>query len=299
MTHLWGGHLDKFVGKKIFSVDEIKDLEFDKIFIANAHYKTLEQVLNLGILEEKIFVTMQLLYDEYKSKNPNGRVKFAFISVLTQKCESVRISDEEITSLDGNYFFTANDHFRAGTLYLLAEEIKNRNVSGELAELGVFRGDFAKYLNELFPDRTLNLFDTFEGFDQKDTQLDVEKNIHSNFVLDSGNYLKNTSVEIVMSKMKHPEKIELHKGYFPDTIPAEEKTFAFVSLDADLYQPIFEGLKYFYPRLSTGGYIMLHDYNDIHCRYGIHQAVENFEKEFGHIAKIPLVDRWGSLVIPK
>ena len=144
------------------------------------------------------------------------------------------------------------------------------------------------------------MFDTFEGFDQKDELIEVQNSFVSQKRMEQLNAdFTTTSVDLVMSKMKHPEKIELHKGYFPDTIPAEEKTFAFVSLDADLYQPIFEGLKYFYPRLSTGGYIMLHDYNDIHCRYGIHQAVENFEKEFGHIAKIPLVDRWGSLVIPK
>ncbi len=45
--------LADFDGKKIFDVDEIKDLEFDKIFIANRYYVTLEQVLNLGIPEKK------------------------------------------------------------------------------------------------------------------------------------------------------------------------------------------------------------------------------------------------------
>ena len=37
--------------------------------------------------------------------------------------------------------------------------------------------------------------------------------------------------------------------------------FSFVSLDADLYQPILSRLLYsFYPRLAPGGLIFVHDY---------------------------------------
>jgi len=60
----------------------------------------------------------------------------------------------------------------------------------------------------------------------------------------------------------HPEKIVIRQGYFPETaVGMPEEQYALVSLDADLYQPMYEGLQYFYPRMSPGGYIILHDYN--------------------------------------
>ena len=97
MTLYWGG-LDKFIGKKIFSVDEIKNLEFDKIFIANQHYKTLEEVLNLGIPEEKIIIANQKVFDEHESKCPARKIKFAMPSVLTPKIYTRKIFDEKPSS---------------------------------------------------------------------------------------------------------------------------------------------------------------------------------------------------------
>ena len=51
-------------------------------------------------------------------------------------------------------------------LYSYAKAYKNTKLS--VAEGGVFRGDFAKYINKVFPDSKLYLFDTFEGFDSRD-----------------------------------------------------------------------------------------------------------------------------------
>ncbi|HCT91620.1 MAG TPA: hypothetical protein DF613_09630, partial [Lachnospiraceae bacterium] len=51
---------------------------------------------------------------------------------------------------------------------LFAEEIRTANLPGAVAELGVYRGDFAIEINRLFPDRTLYLFDTFTGFSPED-----------------------------------------------------------------------------------------------------------------------------------
>ncbi len=297
MTLCWGG-LDKFIGKKIFSVDEIKNLEFDKIFIANAHYNTLEEVLNLGIPEEKIIIANQKVFDEHESKCPARKIKFAMPSVLTPKIYTRKIFDEKPFSIDGNCFFKSGDYVRIGTLQLLAEEINTRNVSGDIAELGVFQGDFSKYLNELFPDRTLHLFDTFEGFDQKDIQIDTKKIFTNQQTINGMEFLKNTSIDLVMSKMKNPDKIEIHQGYFPDTIPTEEKIFAFVSLDPDLYKPTLEGLRYFYPRLSKHGYIMIHDYNNVQFFKSVHQAIEDFRQEFD-INIVPIPDENGTLVISK
>jgi O-methyltransferase len=70
------------------------------------------------------------------------------------------------------YIYSASDYFRLSSLELAAYEIYANNIKGNVAELGVFRGDFAKFINMSFPDRKLYLFDTFEGFDKKDIEVE-------------------------------------------------------------------------------------------------------------------------------
>lgn len=60
-------------------------------------------------------------------------------------------------TLDKNYF----DHIRLATLELVSYEINSKNIKGNVAELGVYKGKFARYINKMFPDRNLYLFDTF------------------------------------------------------------------------------------------------------------------------------------------
>lgn len=57
--------------------------------------------------------------------------------------------------------------FRLATIRLLAKEIRQRCLPGEIAELGVHQGASARELNRLFPERKLYLFDTFQGFPEK------------------------------------------------------------------------------------------------------------------------------------
>jgi O-methyltransferase len=101
-----------------------------------------------------------------------------------------------------------------------------------------------------------------------------------------------------MSKMKHPANCIVKAGYFPDTAEGlEDERYCFVSIDADLYNPIYEGLKYFYPRLSKGGYLFVHDYNrDIFK--GAKEAVRQYCAENG-LTFFPLTDSGGSAVLTK
>lgn len=116
--------------------------------------------------------------------------------------------------------------------------IKERNVLGDMAEVGVYTGEFAKLFNRYLPERRLYLFDTFEGFDSSRDEIeDRDKKI-----------FKDTSVELVLSKMKTPENCIVRKGYFPDTAKGVDGAFSLVSLDCDLYNPILAGLTFFYPR---------------------------------------------------
>ena len=106
----------------------------------------------------------------------------------------------------------------------------------------------------LFSTRKLHLFDTFEGFDARDVAK--EENTSR---IKAGDY-NNTSEDVVMKKMEHPEKVVIHKGYFPDTAMNVEGSFCFVNLDMDLYEPTREGLRFFSERMVKNGAVLVHDY---------------------------------------
>jgi O-methyltransferase len=191
-------------------------------------------------------------------------------------------------SIDRNYF----DYIRLASLELASDEINRRGLKGNVAELGVYKGKFAKYINAYFPDRSFYLFDTFEGFDQRD----VTSEKHQNFSSGSQDF-SDTSIAAVLKLMPHPQKCIPVKGYFPGSASSIEDEFVFVSLDADLYEPIYAGLCFFYPRLVNGGYIFIHDFNNENYK-GARKAVEQFCSEQNH-PYFPLPDSGGSAVIMK
>jgi O-methyltransferase len=180
---------------------------------------------------------------------------------------------------------------RLSTIRLLADEIKNSKVEGSIAELGVYKGYIARELNLLFKERRLYLFDTFEGFDKRDIEHEKEwrkgKSTNRDF--------SDTSIEQVKDILMYPEKVVFCKGYFPDTAASIKDKFAFVSLDPDLYLPTLNGLRFFYPRLSKGGSILIHDYNSAQF-VNVKEAVREFSKE-ADIKIVPLSDLHGSAVI--
>lgn len=181
---------------------------------------------------------------------------------------------------------------RAATLELMSREIYRYNVEGNAAELGVYRGDFARLINHYFHDRKLYLFDTFDGFDKRDAKVDRKNNFSGASFDFSG-----TSEELVLSKMEHPENCIIRKGWFPETAEGIDDKFCFVSLDADLYEPLTSGLEFFYPRLNHGGVIMIHDFNNGDYP-GAREAVKNFCDK-NNIGYVCLSDNCGSAVITR
>lgn len=220
------------MGKPIVAPQEALKCNFDYIIIANIYGQEIYPILNTyNIAKEKILNFVD---------NP------VFDSLFEQYPD-----------------------LRLDTLSTLSTIITNRNLSGAVAELGVYKGDFAKYINLAFPNKTFYLFDTFSGFDPRDIQSE------SHFSNAKENDYKNEDIVIVLNKMKYSEKCIIKAGYFPESSQGLEEEFCFVNLDADLYTPILNGLEYFYPRLVQGGYILVHDYtNPIFT--GVKQAVHEY-----------------------
>jgi O-methyltransferase len=190
--------------------------------------------------------------------------------------------------LDKNYL----DYVRLSSLELISFEINNKKLEGNVAELGVYKGKFARYINQYFADRTLYLFDTFEGFNQTDIAKEKDQRYSA-----GDQDFSATSVEEVLKQMPFPNQCKPYKGYFPASAAGVNDKFVFVSLDADLYEPIYAGLQFFYPKLVQGGYIFIHDFNNDNYK-GARKAVETFCSQ-QHINYLPLPDSGGSAVIMK
>lgn len=166
-----------------------------------------------------------------------------------------------------------------------AAMVKNYGIKGNCAEAGVFQGDFAKVINQEFYFRYLYLFDTFEGFSDKDIAFE-KANQYSD--VEAGRW-SETSMELVEAKMEHREMCKFIKGYFPESARGINDKFCFVNLDMDLYQPIYSGLVFFAPLMERGGVIMVHDfYNDIYR--GSRAAVEQWMRENSRFTITPVGD---------
>ncbi|MCR1824121.1 TylF/MycF family methyltransferase, partial [Terrisporobacter muris] len=182
---------------------------------------------------------------------------------------------------------------RLASLRLIASEINEQKLEGEVAELGVYKGKFASEINRLFPNKKLYLFDTFEGFNSEDVSIE---NSHGYSKAKVGDF-SDTNMELVKNQLPYKEQAIFIKGYFPESVKEELPSFCFVSLDTDLYKPTYEGLKVFYPKLVKGGMIIIHDYNSTQFP-GVKDAVKEFCIE-NNAFLVPLCDMHGSAVLIK
>lgn len=103
---------------------------------------------------------------------------------------------------------------RLSALRLHAREIEARKIPGDVAELGVYQGAFAAEINRLFPERRLWLFDTFEGFHARDLAIEAERT----GVKAQRRSFADTTIELVRSRLSHPEMARFVQGYFPASL---------------------------------------------------------------------------------
>jgi O-methyltransferase len=179
------------------------------------------------------------------------------------------------------------DPVRAFSIALALQTIQREGLAGDMAEVGVFRGDTSHLINLLCPDKRLYLFDTFDGFPAKD----LENRADARF--------SNTSEDYVKSRFADLTNIVFRKGYFPDTaVGLEDLRFCFVMLDADLYKPTLAGMEFFYSRMVPGGYIFAHDYTSHESDRAVSRALDGFLADKPE-KLIELPDPWGSAVLRK
>jgi len=181
--------------------------------------------------------------------------------------KSGRIS-KKLNQLRRNY----PDKVRFFNWWFQIERLKYENIPGNFAEIGVYKGESAAVLHSMDPERKFHLFDTFTGLPSKDLALETGEAAtytHDRFA--------DTHVDEVLLRISGNGNIFIHPGYFPETaVCVNDEQFALVNIDVDLYQPTLAALTFFYPRLSPGGIIFIHDHN--HKWEGIKKALAEFNR---------------------
>lgn len=186
----------------------------------------------------------------------------------------------------------AGDIVRYYFLSLTIDQVLKEKIPGDIAELGVYRGNSAAMFAELArkTGKTLYLFDTFEGFKSQDL-IGIDSRHGRNF--------EDTSLDLVKNAVG-TDNVVFVKGWFPDSLTQIDQnaaSYAIAHIDCDLYAPFKSALEYFYPRVAPGGFLILHDYSS-YAWDGAERAVDEFFADKPEsVVLIP--DKSGTAVVRK
>jgi O-methyltransferase len=157
---------------------------------------------------------------------------------------------------------------RCYVLYILLKQALN--IDADVVECGVYKGGtaamIARIMAESAGSKKLYLFDTFSGMPETDKESDLPM---------EGDFA-DTSAEDVERFVNEPEIAVIKKGLIPETfVGLESHRFAFAHIDVVIYKSVIDSLKFIWPRLLSGGFIVLDDYGFASCA-GARQAVDQF-----------------------
>lgn len=158
--------------------------------------------------------------------------------------------------------------YEAFLIYSVAKT--QSSLDADMAEVGVYQGGSAKIICEAKGNKTLHLFDTFEGLPEV-SETDV---IFDDIKFFKKNQMNQTDVSTVQKYLSNYKNVHIYKGKFPNTSePIKNSSFSFVHLDVDIYESTLNCLNFFYPRLIIGGIIISHDYA---ASQGVRKAFQDF-----------------------
>jgi O-methyltransferase len=160
---------------------------------------------------------------------------------------------------------------------------------GDVCELGCWRGLSAYQLASKIAGKVenpvLHIFDSFEGLSEytdDDIPVDNAQNLNER--------RKHFAcpLETVQANLREFPFVRYHKGWIPDRFAeVADRRFSFVHVDVDLYQPIGDAFRFFYPRLVSRGVMVFDDYGFLQFP-GAKKAVDECLEQAGSPFFLPL-----------
>lgn len=156
-------------------------------------------------------------------------------------------------------------------LYYLARAVSH--LEGDTAECGVAEGIMSYLIHKATnkQGRFHHIFDSFQGLSAPASNDNPKANVPT---LKKGDF--SVSEERVRMNLGNRDTIKLYKGWIPSRFQeVKDKTFIFVHIDVDFYEPTLESLRFFYPRMASNGIIICDDYGYLNTP-GSEQAMDEF-----------------------
>ena len=174
--------------------------------------------------------------------------------------------------------YTMTSIERLYALYKSVEYIVSANIPGDFAEAGVWRGGSCMLIAETLlalgeSSRRIFLFDTFAGHPRPDAEKDID--IWGNRAIDEWQrttgddnhgqwaYVSLEEVQANLALTGYPsDKLVFVKGLVEKTVQNVDAKgrLALLRLDTDWYGSTVAGLEHLYPRLVSGGVLIIDDY---------------------------------------
>jgi O-methyltransferase len=183
---------------------------------------------------------------------------------------------------------------RLDDLQSCVETVVREAIEGHMIEAGAWRGGagilMRATLDSLGDGRTVYVADSFQGFPAADERdPDVAG-------LGAFDFLAVPLEEVrdSFARFGCERGVEFVPGFFEETLSGlAGRRWSLIRLDGDTYGPTRETLRWLYPGLSVGGYLIVDDYGSFE---GCREAVEEFRSEHGIEEPLEKVDstcvRW-------
>jgi len=173
-------------------------------------------------------------------------------------------------------------------LYTSVNYVLDREIPGDILECGVWRGGSALLAALIMKarkvsDRQLYLYDTFQGMPTP-TEFDVDKYGRTGFEMmeqygDDIGWCYASLEDVKAAFWVHNFEFEIHfvQGDVIETLERiKPETISVLRLDTDWYESTAVEFQHLYPRLSTGGVLIVDDYG---CWAGSRKATDDYFRE--------------------
>jgi hypothetical protein len=178
---------------------------------------------------------------------------------------------------------------RLAALYDAVLHVVANEIPGDLVECGVARGGsgaiMAMAAREARADRTLWLFDTFEGLPSP-SRADPDYELALRYAGKCPGELPD--VQELFARLGLDRRVRYTKGLFRDTLsPSPVGAIAVLHLDCDWHDSVTVCLENLYDRVAPGGVIQFDDYGHW---LGARKAVDEFRARRGITAPLEYID---------